>query len=95
MEDTKNEMRKKISFSKAYKKIEDCEHELIESGKEIGSARVSALRAVMDSNWKKIDKYLPNAAMDKNNQEGNVLVIVNREGAVVQKNDEAQVIEHE
>ena len=94
MEDTKNEMRKKISFTKSYTRITLCEKELMLSCNEITSSKVAALRAVIDSNWKKIDKFLPNAAISR--EEGSsVQVIVNRAGAVIQKDDEKLTIEHE
>jgi len=93
IEDTKNEMRKKISFTKAINQIETSEMELMQS-KDITSSRVSALKAVMDSNWKKIDKFIPNAAMSKN-ESGNVQVFVNRGQVAIQKDDEKLTIEHE
>ena len=94
MEDTKNEMRKKISFTKAINQITLCEKELMRSCNEITSPKVAALRAVLDSNWKKIDKFLPNASISRE-EGGNIQVIVNRGGAVIQKDNERLTIDHE
>ena len=94
IEDTKNEMRKKISFTKAITRITLCEKELMQSCNDITSPKVAALRTVMDSNWKKIDKYLPNAAISRD-EGGNIQVLVNRAGAVIQKGSESLSIEHE
>ena len=94
IEDTKEEMRKKISFTKAINRIELCEKELMGSCNEITSAKVSALNAVINSNWKKIDKFLPNAAITKE-ESGSVQVIVNRERVAIHKGDERLTFEHE
>ncbi len=94
IEDTKNEMRKKISFTKAINRIAVCEKELMRSCNDITSPKVAALKAVLDSNWRKIDKFLPNAAIAKD-EGGTVQVIVNRERVAIQKGDEKLTIEHE
>lgn len=59
-ERAKDEMRHKISVTKALTRIALCEKELLSKCDEITGSTVAALRAVMDSNWKKIDKHLPN-----------------------------------
>ena len=60
IEETRGEMRKKVSFTKAMTRISLCEKELITKCDEITSPKVAALKAVMDSCWKKVDKHLPN-----------------------------------
>lgn len=61
-ERSKDEMRHKISVTKALTRIAMCEKELLTKYNEMTGSAVSALKTVIDSNWKKVDKHLPNLA---------------------------------
>ncbi len=59
---TKASMRDKISFTKTLSSIDDAEEKLllmIKSSDEPSNARIGAMKAFMDSKWKKMDRLLP------------------------------------
>ncbi len=59
---TKETMRDKISFTKTLQSIDEVEDKLlvmIEQEDEPSNARIGAMKALMDSKWKKMDRLLP------------------------------------
>ena len=58
----KESMRQKISFAKTLQSIDETESSLIDLARgvdEPSNARIGAYRALLDSQWKKMDRLLP------------------------------------
>jgi len=61
-------MRDKMGFASALNAISQCEKkltEMAEADKEPSNGRIGALRTVLDSKWKRIDKILPSLQSTK------------------------------
>ena len=58
---TQDDMRKKISFTKTLSSINDAENVLLDMIKEpdTTSAQVGVINALLNSKWKKMDRLLP------------------------------------
>lgn len=73
----KESMRDKISFTKTLASINEAEEvliSLIKQEEEPSNARIGAIRALLDSKWKKMNKQLPDLkAMELTGEDGEAL----------------------
>ncbi len=77
----KQDMRDKISFTKTMKSIDEAEKvllDMVKSDEEISNGKVGALKALLDSKWKKINKRLPDLkAIEHSGPDGEGIPVYN------------------
>ena len=79
IEESREAMRQRMSFGQTLSDIERAEDnlfEMIDAEIDPSSARVGAIKAILDSKWKRIDRLLPPLkAIELSGEEGKDLVI--------------------